>query len=734
MGHRDILVLSRKLCWLLASLPSLGWAADLICLPPAPLPEPNPPPRRSADEPERLQITAGQIDLSRDDGLDIFGQVEFRYGERSITAAGATYDRDTGRAEVKGAVVFQDRDVRVYGEDAEVDTRGEEVSFINAGFEIPDRPARGSAEAVRITNEDVLELSGMRFTSCPMGQTDWELIAQTVALDIEEGFGTARGVKLEFKGVPILYSPFLTFPLDNRRKSGFLTPEFSQRDRAGLDIRVPYYFNLAPNYDLTLEPRYMALRGLQINTEFRFLTERSDGQLDLDYLNNDRGTDEARHAFAFRHQTRFSERWRILTNLENISDDAYFEDLGDSQTMASQTHLNRYVDLNYRAPYVSMLLRLQGYQTIDTTIPDEDRPYERVPQMQLHGRWAGDLLTFESTNELVLFDRNVGVTGWRLDAIEELGLVLERPGMFLKPAVGVRHTGYWLNNLDPGADDRLHRTLPIGSIDAGLIFEREAGRGSSRIQTVEPRMLYVRVPFEDQTMLPIFDTISPDFNLVQLFRKYQYVGADRMADSDQVSLGLTTRYIDRSSGRQIFAATVGQTRYLSEQAVSLPDELPVTADASDYIAEVAANVADAWRLRVDYQWNSETNDRARAEMSVQYAPQAGRLAGLSYRYREGLLEQGDLSLVWPLGPKWRVIGRYSFSFLDEEPLDRFLGWEYEACCWRLQVIGRRYISNRNGESDNSISIQLQLKAFSDEGDPPEMLLDRGILGYQRMSY
>lgn len=715
-------------------MPSLAWSADLICLSPAPFTAsaPDEEAETNPDEPDRLEIRTGQVDLSREDGVDFFGRVEFRYGERSITAEGATYDRETGRARIQGTVTYQDPDVTVYGQDAEVDTEDEEVYFVNAGFDLPQRPARGSAEAISITNENILTLSGLRFTTCPMDNTDWELMADEMALDIDEGFGTVRGVKLEFKGVPILYAPWLTFPIDDRRKSGFLTPQFSQRDRVGLDISAPYYFNLAPNYDLTLEPRYMALRGLQLNTEFRYLTPRSEGQLEFDYLHSDREVDLRRHRLALQHRTSFADRWRMLTNLEDISDPAFFEDLGINQNLASQTHLNRFVDFNYRAPYWSMLLRLQGYQTIDTSIVDEDRPYERVPQLVIDGRWAGDLFTFESTNELVLFDRNIGVTGWRLDAIEEFGLSLQRPGMYLRPAVAIRHTDYWLSNVGSGLEDRHTRTLPVGSIDAGLIFEREAGRNGNRIQTIEPRMLYVRVPFEDQSELPVFDTIEPNFNLVQLFRKYQYVGADRIADSDQLSLGLTTRVIDADTGEQKFSATVGQTRYFSAQTVSLPGATPATAAASDYIAEVAANISDAWRLRLDYQWNSQTNETARTEMSVQYAPEPGRLAGFSYRLREGLLEQGDVSLVWPMGPRWRVIGRYSFSFLDEEPLDRFLGWEYEACCWRLRVIGRRYISRRNGESDSSISIQLQLKGFSDEGDPPEMLLDRGTLGYRRI--
>ena len=217
---------------------------------------------------------------------------------------------------------------------------------------------------------------------------------------------------------------------------------------------------------------------------------------------------------------------------------------------------------------------------------------------------------------------------------------------------------------------------------------------------------------------------------MQLFRKYQFVGADRIADSDQVSL----RDDDAMARSRLRRGTVrrdDRSNPLSERTGrGLPGMAPITADASDYIAEIAASIADTWRLRLDYQWNSETNDRARAEVGLQYTPEPGRLAGFSYRYRDGLLEQGDISLVWPLGERWRVIGRYSFSFLDEEPLDRFLGWEYESCCWRLRVIGRRYISQRSGESDSSISIQLQLTGFSDDVDPPELLLDRGILGYR----
>ena len=706
-----------------------------MCAPPAAL-----PPQESgqddaaedATEPDRIEITAGQVDLSSEEGVEFFDQVEFRYGDRSITAENATYDRAQQNITASGTVAYTDPDVTVFGKDAEINTESREIRFTSAGFNIPQRPARGSADEINIRGDQTMALSAVTFTTCPEGQTDWELMAAEISLDIDEGFGTARGVRLGFKGVPIIYAPYMTFPIDDRRKSGLLTPRFSQRDRIGLDISAPYYLNLAPNYDMTLEPRYMSKRGVQLKTEFRYLLPRSDGRVNFEYLPDDSETDSRRSYLTYDHQTVFERGWRIVASLAGVSDDTYFEDLGNSQTVASQTNLNRFVDVGYRATNWSFLGRFQSYQTIDPLIEAEDRPYERLPQLLFNGRWSGDFFQFESTNELVRFDRDVGATGWRMDSTEELSVTLAKPGMYLTPALALRQTDYWLDSVAPGSSDTFSRTLPVASVDAGLTFERRPEQNSSWIQTIEPRILYVHIPFEDQAGIPIFDTIEPDFNLVQLFRKYQYLGADRIADTDQFSFGVTARLVDRQSGRERVTATLGQTRYLNPQRVSLPDNSPTDSNASDYIAEVSIDVSDAWRLDVDYQWDSETNATVRAETSIRYSPQEDRYAGFSYRRREGLLEQGDISLVWPIGQSWRVIGHYSYSFLDEQVLDRFLGWEYEACCWRLRLVGRRYISRRTGESDSSISVQLQLRGFSDDGGSPEEFLDRGILGYQEL--
>jgi LPS-assembly protein len=530
--------------------------------------------------------------------------------------------------------------------------------------------------------------------------------------------------------VPILYSPYFTFPIDDQRKSGFLAPQIAERERTGLDISIPYYFNLAPNYDLTLEPRYLSKRGIQINSDFRYLLPRSEGQFAWDYLPHDDQTDEARGYVNLQHETYFGSGWQLIAGIEEISDESYFEDMGDSLSITSQTHLNRFVDIGFFAPSWSLRSRFQNYQTIDVLIDPADRPYERAPQLLFEGLWSANLWSFDSTTELVNFNRDVGVTGWRLDSTQEVSLRFARAGMYLTPAAAWRQTNYWLDDVAPGNDDMPTRSLPIASVDAGMRFERDAGADRRWIHTVEPRILYVNVPFEDQSQLPVFDTIEPDYNLVQLFRKYQFVGPDRIADTDQLSFGVTTRLIRAASGEERLSATLGRTHYLTSPTVTLPGQVPSTASDSDYVAELAMSLSRTWDLALGYQWNSETNSTVRAETRFEYRPQDDRLFGFGYRLRQGVLEQGDLSMVWPLGGSWRFIGRYSYSLLEEEPLEQFVGLEYEACCWRVRLTGREYISRRTGETDSAIAIQFELKGLSQRPPAPEELLDRGILGYR----
>ena len=606
------------------------------------------------------------------------------------------------------------------------------TTFSGARFEIAQ--VRGSTDDIVVDPENGLfSMTELFFTTCPEDDEDWRLLARELEIDEEAGFGTARGVRLIFKRMPLLWAPRFSFPIDDRRKSGFLTPRIGERDRTGLDIVVPYYLNLAPNYDLLLEPRYMSDRGVQVTSNFRYLSAGTEGALLVENLPDDRAADRSRHFVNFDHETLLGEHWRVLANVENVSDPAYFEDLGDDLGVISQTHLDRYVDLGYYGNRWSLVTRLQEYQTIDALIDEFDRPYERAPQMVFRGRWGQQLVSFESSAEAVKFERSVGTTGWRFDSTSELSLRFARAGMYLTPAVALRQTNYRLDRPFPGAEQSYARSVPVTSIDSGLRFERDAGRERSWIQTLEPRVLYVSIPFEDQSDLPVFDTILPDFNLVQLFRKYQFVGPDRLADTDRFSVGFTTRLIESASGRERFSATVGQTRYRDPRRVMLPDEVASDSSRSNYVAQVGVNLSSNWNLDIGYQWNGETKQTVRAETRFEFRPQDDRLFGIGYRERAGLLEQGDLAMVWPVGERWRLIGQYSYSLLEKKPLERFAGLEYEACCWRLRITSRRYIVRSTGQTDSTVSIQLELKGLAGARATPDELLGRGILGLRQLN-
>jgi LPS-assembly protein len=721
--------------WLVLGLAPQAFAQEL-CLVPEPLDLTPAPPAESADDAsvdDTLEIVTSRV-IGVSDSEAAFGEVEITYGDGTLTAQSASFEQD-GNVDLLGRVELTGPGVLVFGEDAHYDPDSETVSFSAAGFDLPTRPARGSAGQIEVTSDSRISLANMLFTTCPPENVAWELSARSAELDVNGGVGRARGVKLDFKGVPVLYVPYFSFPINAERKSGFLTPDISERDRTGFDLSVPYYLNLAPNYDLTLEPRYMSSRGTQLRSDFRYLMPNSRGEFGFEYLPDDEETQTARRYANLQHESLFGadDQLELLSGLEEVSDDAYFEDLGTSLAVTSQTHLNRFVDLTYFAPSWSLLTRFQNYQTIDPVLTDVERPYERLPQIVFGGRWGGRLLAFDSDTELVNFDRNVGTTGWRLDSTQELSLRFSRSGMFLTPAVALRQTNYWLEDTAPGEDDVQRRGLPIASLDMGMTFERDAEGRRSWVQTLEPRLLYVRVPFEDQSTLPVFDTILPDFNLVQLFRKYQFVGPDRVADTDQVSFGVTTRLIDAANGRERLTASLGQTRYLNPQLVTLPGTAPTDTDASDYVAEVGIGVRDTWALDLGYQWNSETSSTARAETRLEFRPKDDRLFGIGYRYRRDSLEQGDVSMAWPIAQRWRIIASYSYSFLEKERLEDFVGWEYEACCWRLRMVNRNYVSRRTGESDSSLSLQLELKGLSQRVTSPDELLDRGILGYRNIA-
>jgi LPS-assembly protein len=533
------------------------------------------------DNPDIIQLEAGRVEaqLGENPTASLTEGILLRRADKLAGADSAQYDPESRALYLSGNVRYEDPGTQIISDSAEFEYDSGRIGFSGAEFSLGENNSRGAADRLQIDQDGLLQLDGVSYTTCPPGSNDWLVEAADIDLDTRSGIGTARGMKLRFQGVPVLWSPYLSFPISDARKSGVLTPEIGSTSRSGTEIRVPWYWNIAPNYDATITPRLLTDRGLQMQTRFRYLTEAHSGIVDAEYLNDDSLVDSSRTYIGVDHRSLFRNRWRNEIEFREVSDNQYFEDLGGSLSTSTITHLNRALRFDYHTDTLSLFGQAQDFQTIDDAILPDEEPHQRLPQLLASGYWPDSWLgmDYRLDAELVNFDRDVGVTGWRMNVAPEAQLPIARPGWFITPSVAVDYTSYNLSDIPVGISESPDRLLPISSIDMGLVLERLMRNNSSqRLQTIEPRLLYVHIPFEDQTTLPVFDTITPDLNLVQLFRKNRFLGVDRIADTDQLSVGVTSRILDVATSRELMTATVGQIRYLSTSGTSLTS-LPTTS-------------------------------------------------------------------------------------------------------------------------------------------------------------
>ncbi|MEM9057617.1 MAG: LPS assembly protein LptD, partial [Pseudomonadota bacterium] len=464
--------------------------------------------RELSPRPATVTVLADRAELSATGISTMSGNVEVRSGDRRIIADSARYDATTGLFDVAGHVQLMDNNVEIAGDLAQFDTPSGAGAFTDATFRLTSGFGRGTAASISTPGDQSLELEDVRYSTCPVDNDDWVLEAPFTRLDKENGVGYARSVRVEFKGVPILYAPFLSFPVSDQRKSGFLMPQIGNSQRNGIDVELPYYFNIAPNFDYTLTPRLLTRRGLQVKNSLRYLLPRSDGNLFVEYLPSDSVANRDRGYARLAHTTRFASGWRLIADASHVTDTRYFEDLGSSLAANSLTHTERRFDALYRSEHWLLRGRVQGFQTLDRNLTADQEPYASLPQLFALGRWRDGLagLTWEWESELVSFYRATGVTGERLDLKPSVSLPIVTPGISVEPSVTLQHTQYSLRDTEAGADRSPSRTAPIYSVDSRAVFERAAGSRGQLLQTLEPRVRYIHIPFRNQDALPVFDT------------------------------------------------------------------------------------------------------------------------------------------------------------------------------------------------------------------------------------
>ncbi len=677
-----------------------------------------------------VEVSSDRAQIGVDGAALLSGRVELRQGERRLDAEEVRYDRASGQFSVRGTLTYTDGSITARGDKGRYDAASG-VSLEDAEFDLPERPARGAAERMQIGTDGRVRLAEVWFSTCPDASPDWRIRARSIELDTRTRNGTGRNAAVEFLGVPILYLPYISFPLGEQRKSGFLVPDAGFSSRSGVELAVPYYFNLAPNYDLLVEPRFYEKRGLDAGATFRYLTRTNRGEIRANLLPGDMVRDTDRHWLRLRHRTELPAGWRLDLDAADVSDAEYFEDFAAGADGTSTAFLQRVARLSYRDEHWRVRGEFQQFQTIDRALQPIDRPYAQVPRIAVRGegrRDAGLPLSYSLDAEVVNFERDTGVTGWRTDATSRVALDFGSPAYYLRPAAGVRYTRYALDNVASGATTSPSRSLPFAALDAGLLLERPALDGRGQRITLEPRLLYLWTPYRDQDDLPVFDTRVPDLNFVQLFRGERYVGADRVSDANQVSLGVTSRFYDGASGRQLLAATIGQTLHLEAPRVRLPGE-PRIGSKSDLVAQLAVTRWQNFNVNLGVQWNPQQSRSERRQVRIQYRPQGDRALNLAYRFQDQRLEQTELSGAWPITRRWSAFGRLVYDLQERSTLEQFGGVEYGACCWRLRLVGRRFVSSRTGERDSGIYLQLELNGLASVGSSADSFLEEAIRGY-----
>ncbi len=766
---------------------------------PAPPKHSKAPVTPSSIDDHLIHIDSDAAEIDADGKTTVTGRVQVRQDARTVSADSMNYNFKTGKLDIQGSVDFEDPKLGIKSDTGTYDVLGG-AAFDQAYFRIFDRNGRGFARDMSVTPDGKVSLVTVRYTTCPVGNEDWMLQASSINLDTNKEEGVGHHVLMRFKNVPIFYTPYISFPLGDERKSGLLFPSFGHSSSNGWQVEIPYYFNLAPNYDLTLTPGILSARGVQLGMEFRYLTQSSHGTIEGNFLPNDKQTHSDREYFHVTDVTNLSRGLRFDADIASVSDVNYFSDFAVGSEATSVTYLERRAEVLYYDDNWRIRGQLQNFQTIDINVVDYSRPYSRVPRIEAEGLYPlGDShFEFALDGEVTNFLRDVGPTGVRVNLQPELHFSVHEPGYFFEPAVGYYFTQYDLQNANQivpletqNAPSTPTRALPYGRIDTGLVFERDAGSSGQRSQTLEPRMVYSYVPYRNQDELPIFDSGLPDLNLTELFRTNRYVGGDRIGDANQLAVGLTTRLFDQVSGAQYLSATIGQIRYLQIPRVTLPEwylqslvgeapavlqppnllgtpgtivpglpqqyslglpgqfttvqstkaqalvpgQLTETFPASDIVTEVSLTAYKHLNVNLDYQVNPYTWQTDKLEILLQYQPDPSKVVNLGYRFQDGILKQYDGSFAWPIARHWNGVGRWVYSLLDHQTIEQLAGIEYKSCCYRVQIVQRRYLTNHPASAtatsalDTSIALQLELTGLSSVGKPAGAFLAQEIRGY-----
>ena len=662
------------------------------------------------------------------------GNVTMRRGDQFMGADQLTFDKAQNRYNAEGSVRYQASGLRMRAARAEGDQNSDTHSMQDLEYQLLSRRGNGKAHSLSMTG-DIGSLYGATYSTCPPEERHWELSAKKIDINTSTNMAVAHGATLRVGKVPVLYLPWFMFPTNDDRRTGLLLPSMSNSSRNGFDYRQPIYLNLAPNYDATLMPRWMSKRGAAMGGQFRYLNETGHGELDALWMPDDKLRKRSRGLAHFEGVQDLSPNWQARADVNWISDPYYFEDFNNNIDGLSQATSYSAIGVYGRGMEWTAGISADHWQLADFTLSDSILPYDRLPRAFVSWeRHLTSTLQFGVDAEAVKFHHPVYAAGSRLDIKPWISAPLEGDAWFLRPTLAYRVTGY---SLDHALGQTLGGNSPsrgqsIFSLDTGLFFDRDMQvKGKDYLQTIEPRLFYLNVPYVNQSNMPVFDTQPLTFSWNQLFRDNRYSGADRQADANQLTLAISTRMIRQSDGHERLSLSLGQIRYFEDSRVRLPNE-PITQEGrSAWVVDANYAPTDRWTIGASYQRDPKFNRTDLASVRARYLLPNEGVFNLSYRYRRALLEQIDASFLYPINERWSIVGRQYYSLRDSKTLESLAGVQWDSCCVAVRVVARRYVQNRMGDLGNTLMFEIELKGLGSAGQDTQRALRRAILGYNR---
>jgi len=642
------------------------------------------------------------------------GNVIMVHRGRKVHADKATYDRAEARLNLEGNVRIETAKGDVFETSgARLDANSEVGTLENGDFYFLSNQSRGNAKKMVLQGDKSITFDSVHFSTCPANRESWSIYFRHLTLDRESDDAIGRHAVFRVRKVPVFYSPYLRLPLGNRRKSGFLVPDFGTNEKTGTIFSLPYYINLAPNYDATVTPRWLERRGIQANTEFRYLGETYSGMANFNYLPDDRLAGINRSYADLHHEYHPRDNLSATIDYLQVSDSSYFSDnLGGFSLESNPTHLTRRFAVDYYPRGWAIDGQMVNYQILDTTLTPGEQPHQRAPQVgvRMNPRFVNGFTTTLSMQYGKFDHPNATVeSATRINLNPGVRYSLYRPWGYLVPRINGYYTAY--SNRSIGSDTSI--ATGTFSLDAGLNFaEKPVGHSGWR-QTLEPRLFYVYSPYVDQSGLPVFDTAKAEFNFDSLFRDNRFVGGDLVGDTNQLTLALSSRWLDANDNDRL-QAHIGQIFYFKDRLVQLPTDAAETQSYSETVAELSGFLGDHWYARSTWAFDPDSGGTSQTRQYLQYHPSQDRILSLGYRYVASDGESIDASGQWKFSPSWTLFSRVQYQLGSGKNLDSYAGFRYQTCCWAIQTMASRRLDNA-GQQVNGVEFRVTLKGFGAGG-------------------